>query len=127
MNDEKEFLKLTETGRKFIKEAKEYESPITMYMGDIHEQIVKQQDEQIMIDIKQTIGYDVDKFELIKALQYDREQYDKGYSDCKSNMLDQIKKVREEIQKLRGCSCSCSDGIIDDVEDILDELIESEG
>ena len=37
-----------------------------------------------------------------------------------------IEKAIEEIQKLRGCSCSCSDGIIDDVEDILDKLIESE-
>ena len=37
-----------------------------------------------------------------------------------------IKQAIEEIQKLRGCSCSCSDGIIDAVEDILDKLIESE-
>lgn len=40
--------------------------------------------------------------------------------------LDKVKKAREEIEKLRGCSCSCSDGIIDDVEDILDKLIEIE-
>ena len=39
---------------------------------------------------------------------------------------EKIKQSIEEIQKLRGCSCSCSDGIIDDVEDILDNLIESE-
>ena len=39
---------------------------------------------------------------------------------------EKINKAIEEIQKLRGCSCSCSDGIIDDVEDILDKLIESE-
>ena len=39
---------------------------------------------------------------------------------------EKIKKAIDEIQKLRGCSCSCSDGIIDDVEDILDKLIESE-
>ena len=39
---------------------------------------------------------------------------------------EKIKQAIDEIQKLRGCSCSCSDGIIDDVEDILDELIESE-
>ena len=39
---------------------------------------------------------------------------------------EKIKQAIEEIQKLRGCSCSCSDGIIDDVEDILDKLIESE-
>ena len=32
-----------------------------------------------------------------------------------------LDKVRDEIQKLRGCSCSCSDGIIDDVEDIIDK------
>ena len=38
---------------------------------------------------------------------------------------EKINKAIEEIQKLRGCSCSCSDGIIDDVEDILDKLIES--
>ena len=35
---------------------------------------------------------------------------------------EKINKAIEEIQKLRGCS----DGIIDDVEDILDNLIESE-
>ena len=39
---------------------------------------------------------------------------------------EKIDRAIEEIQKLRGCSCSCSDGIIDDVEDILDKLIESE-
>lgn len=39
---------------------------------------------------------------------------------------EKIDKAIEEIQKLRGCSCSCSDGIIDDVEDILDKLIERE-
>ena len=39
---------------------------------------------------------------------------------------EKINKAIEEIQKLRGCSCCCSDGIIDDVEDILDKLIESE-
>ena len=35
---------------------------------------------------------------------------------------EKIEKAIEEIQKLRGCS----DGIIDDVEDILDKLIESD-
>ena len=58
------------------------------------------------------------------------------YSDALVKLIDipvadviereKIDKAIEEIQKLRGCSCSCSDGIIDDVEDILDKLIESE-
>lgn len=32
-----------------------------------------------------------------------------------------LDKISAEIQRLRGCSCSCSDGIIDDVEDIIDK------
>ena len=39
---------------------------------------------------------------------------------CKVDVLEQI---RQEIQRLRGCSCYCSDGIIDDVEDIIDRYI----
>ena len=54
---------------------------------------------------------------------FDLEKHDKEMSN---KLLDKVKKAREEIQKLRGCSCSCSDGIIDDVEDILDKLLESE-
>ena len=34
---------------------------------------------------------------------------------------DVIDKIRAEIQGLRNCSCSNSDGIIDDVEDIIDK------
>lgn len=40
--------------------------------------------------------------------------------------LDKVKKAIDEIQELRDCSYSCSDGIINDVEDILYKLLESE-
>ena len=52
------------------------------------------------------------------------------YTDIAIQALEKeplLDKINAEIQKLRGCSCSCSDGIIDDVEDILDKLIESGG
>ena len=32
-----------------------------------------------------------------------------------------LEDIKAEIQTLRNCSCSCSDGIIDDVEDIIDK------
>ena len=41
------------------------------------------------------------------------------FTECKQESI--LDKIRAEIQKLRGCSCSCSDGIIDDVEDIIDK------
>ena len=89
----------------------------------------------------------IDREKLIKELEYGIRagNYKDGYEnythindvdDCvdtvkyfdKADVVERekIEKAIEEIQKLRGCSCSCSDGIIDDVEDILDKLIESE-
>lgn len=58
-----------------------YESPITKYMRDIETQIREAEDEQLMYEVKQAIGFAVDKQELIKALEYDRDQYNKGYED----------------------------------------------
>ena len=56
-----------------------YDSPITIY-EDMQEQIVKEKDGAIF---KAIMKYDihVDKDELIKALNYDRNQYEKGYKD----------------------------------------------
>ena len=34
-----------------------------------------------------------------------------------------LEDIKAEIQKLRNCSCSNSDGIIDDIEDIIDNHI----
>lgn len=52
-----------------------------------------------------------------------QEQYDNIWD--KANKYDKLikvlDKIRSEIQGLRNCSCSCSDGIIDDVEDIIDK------
>jgi len=32
-----------------------------------------------------------------------------------------LNKIYADIQNLRGCSCGCSDGIVDEIEDILDK------
>jgi len=72
-----------------------YESPINKIYRDIQSQIIKQDEEHMMYAVNQAIGYTVDKEELIKALQYDREQYKKGYKDGKKETL---KNVKEEIE-----------------------------
>ena len=58
-----------------------WESPLNKIYREIHDQIVKQDEENMMLAVNQAVGYKVDKEELIKALQYDREQYEKGYKD----------------------------------------------
>lgn len=60
-----------------------YESPITRIQNQLLEEMVKKEEDQFMCEVRQAIGYNIDKSELIKALNYDREQYEKGYQDGK--------------------------------------------
>lgn len=69
--------------------------------------------------------------EAIRELQYIRYHYpSKNIENLEADnalymaikLLEQeliLDKIYADIQKLRGCSCGYSDGIIDDVEDII--------
>lgn len=57
---------------------KKYESPINVMLGQLETQI----ENEIMI-VTRRVGVNVDRDELIKALNYDRDQYRKGYNDAK--------------------------------------------
>lgn len=68
-----------------------YESPISI--TEITDNIIKEQNEQfendLMYQIRINYHIDVDKEQLIRALQYDREQYEKGYQDGKADAQKQ--------------------------------------
>ena len=51
-------------------------------------------------------GVSVDKDELIKALQYDHGQYDKGYADAKTEVA---REIFEEIERILLLNKVCSD------------------
>ena len=53
-----------------------YKSPIDLIVGQMNIQF-----EGEVCKAVQNVGVDVDKDELLKALQYDRGQYQKGYND----------------------------------------------
>ena len=53
-----------------------YKSPIDIIYGQMQTQI-----EGDILKAVQSYGINVDKDELIRALEYDRDQYDKGYAD----------------------------------------------
>ena len=57
-----------------------YKSPIDILVYDRQHQIEKQQDEEIYKAVM-SVGINVDKEELIRALAYDRYQYMKGYTE----------------------------------------------
>ena len=54
-----------------------YQSPIEKFYGNIQSQMIEDDENRLMYTVTQSIGYKVDKDELIKALQYDRQQYEK--------------------------------------------------
>lgn len=71
-----------------------YNSPIELIVSDWQHQLMEQQENQIYQAVYST-GVNVDKDELIKALMYDRNQYEKGYMDGARDLAERLK---EEIK-----------------------------
>ena len=72
-----------------------YLSPIEKIYGELQTQMAQEDERMVMKAVRQ-VGINVDKDALIKALQYDRNQYAKGYEDGKNEVLD---KIRAEIEQ----------------------------
>ena len=59
-----------------------YQSPIDLIMGQMNTSY-----ENGICKAVQDVGVNIDKNELLKALQYDRGQYQKGYADRDSEIV----------------------------------------
>ena len=68
-----------------------YKSPIEIITGNIQTQI----DDEIYRAV-QNVGINVDKEELLKALEYDRGQYEEGFREGKKHTMRQIKDLLPE-------------------------------
>lgn len=68
-----------------------YESPIQLITQEITHNLVAERDKQIYEAVCKT-GVIVDKEELIKALQYDRGQYEKGYFNAITDFSYELKR-----------------------------------
>ena len=59
-----------------------YESPIEVFQSiEMHSGLFDEEKDSMIYKAVQRVGVNVDKDELLKALQYDRQQYQKGYAD----------------------------------------------
>ena len=74
------FAKVKEQFKKIVPE---YESPISMATDEIISKFRKEE-ETFVLDSIFKLGLTVDKDELIKALQYDRDQYTEGFEAGKA-------------------------------------------
>jgi len=81
-----------------------YESPIRMIVGEMETKM-----ETDTMSVIQRYGIDVDKEELIKALNYDREQYDKGYRDaCNNKNLWNVHQIACMLADIFKDRCACN-------------------
>ena len=62
-----------------------YRTPIEIIYGQMQTQI-----EGDIFKAIQSYGINVDKEELLRALQYDRDQYHKGYADGRRDAMDEL-------------------------------------
>lgn len=98
-----------------------YKSPITLMIEEIARDHMKKMDEWAMTTIKQRLNLEIDADELIKALNYDRQQYDKGFADGYNHAKGKIKarlynvhEVACIIADLFGDPCACNFNGIDE-------------
>jgi hypothetical protein len=89
----------------------DYKSPIEIWHSEME---MRMEDE--VLKACQRIGVQVDKEELLKALQYDRGQYDKGYQDGLN--ADKWIPCEERLPSEIGCYLVTTDGRYNDIVDI---------
>lgn len=76
-----------------------YESPITIYTKKPEIEL-----EDAVMNIVYSWGIDIDKERLIKALKFDREQYDVGYKHGRAVGFEELlDKIYEVDPWLEGC------------------------
>lgn len=79
-----------------------YESPITMAVRNHVDEMMEKRDNEIVARISQEMALDINKDELLKALQYDRDQYSKGYRDGYRAAEIKYEERLQEIRDLLG-------------------------
>ena len=81
---------------KYINTEAGWVSPVEIFTKEVHNNFRDQVDDKIQQLIEMEIGVKIDREELIKAMNYDREQYGKGYQNG-------YEKRDEEIVRCEDC------------------------
>lgn len=98
-----------------------YEAPIKL----MQRQLEIKEENGILQAVKE-VGVVVDKEELIKALRYDRGQYDKGYSDGIKDFAEMLEDLSTERLMYEGYGETILENIIlcTDVDNLVKEMME---
>ena len=71
-----------------------YNEPIKLYELQM-QTIIEERENAIFAKVQACFDVDVDKAELIRALSYDRNQYEKGYADGKADAMTELVRCKD--------------------------------
>ena len=99
-----------------------YESPIDIVVGEMQFKF-----EQDVMKAIQSYDICVDRDELIKALQYDRHQYEKGFADaCKLNTKGEWISVEDRLPEATAKQITICDQDIRSGEVVKETVVEAQ-
>jgi len=70
-------------------------SPVELIYKDVQKTFLEKTDEHIMARVESELGVKVNQDELIKAMNYDREQYEKGFENGYKQRDDEIIRCKD--------------------------------
>lgn len=91
-----------------------YDSPITVVLSQLQTDLNNLLEDDTMLTITQKYGISINKDELVKALNYDRSQYNKGYRDAIDDFNSQIGSIVKDFKD--------TDLMTDDMYSLIDAI-----
>lgn len=100
------------------KDVSGYESPIKRVVQEVSQELI-QKENQYLMDCVRKVGFEIDEKELAKALEYDRQQYEKG-------VADERRRVESIMRELYNCKNERGKHYIKEyMRDVLERLSEA--
>lgn len=95
-----------------------FDSPIKIITNRIRTEIEGQ-----VLRAVQNVGVIVDKEELLKALQYDRDQYSKGYADGYEKAIEEFSEMLKHRCYMSNESCGMNYLMPWEIDEIAKKMI----
>ena len=70
-----------------------WESPISIVEQAVQTNINRDTENMVIAEVERTVGVQVDKESLLKALNYSRDSYEKGYIEGREDTYLKYKKI----------------------------------
>lgn len=80
-----------------------YESPVTVRIQQIAQEITERRENEIFCHIEEALGFDIDRDELVKALKYERDQFSRGFEAGYSAAKDWSEWVVDDFTGIIDC------------------------